>query len=152
MSLQRIFSLFIGIIGLLGIVGSIKLPLLTTHNIGPGFLPLVFSLGLLFCAVLLFFLDKSEEKFHVRESLLQGAPGKALVFFLLNVMMLILMYFFGPLPAMIVFSILALISLKRLTLSKLTVFSIVWVGILYFIFAVLLKIPFEKGIIFEMVG
>jgi hypothetical protein len=123
---------------------------LVTNGIGAGFAPLFFSLGLLLCAVLLFVLDKSGEKFDVRLSLLKGEHGKAFVFFLLNIGMLILMYLFGPIVAMLVFSILVCISLKRQTSRGLILFSVIWVGILYFIFAVLLKIPFDKGIVFEI--
>jgi hypothetical protein len=152
MSLQKIFSLFIAILSAAGIVGSLKLTLIVPHNIGPGFAPLVFSLGLLVGAVFLFVQDKSEEKYDVRASLLKGAPGKAFVFFLLNILMLILMWFLGSIAAMFIFSILVCIVLKRQTLSGLILFSVVWTGILYFIFVVLLKIPFEHGFIFEILG
>jgi ammonia channel protein AmtB len=151
MSLQRIFSLFIGIISLVGIIGSRKLPLFTSGNIAEGFAPLFYSLGLFVCAVLLFFLDKSKEKFHVRASLLQGAPAKAVVFFLFNILMLILLYLFGPFIAMLVFSILAGVTLKRQTLRTLILFSAVFVGFVYFIFVVIVKLPFDNGIIFDMV-
>jgi hypothetical protein len=152
MSLQRIFSLFITIISAAGIAGSLKLAMTAPHNIGPGFAPLVFSLGLLLCAFFLFVQDKSEGKYDVLVSLLKGVAGKAFVFFLLNILMLILMWFLGSVAAMIIFSILACIVLKRQTLPELILFSIVWIGILYFIFAVLLKIPFEQGLIFEILG
>jgi hypothetical protein len=150
MSLQRIFSLFVAIIGTVGFLGSLTLDMTAPHNIGPGFTPLVFSLGLLVCAVPMFILDKSDKKFDVRACLLKGEPGKALGFFLFNVVLLILMYLFGTLVAMVVFCILAAVVLKRQTLLKLIVFSIAWVGILYFTFAVLLKVPFERGLVFEM--
>jgi hypothetical protein len=152
MSLKRIFSLFIGIIGLIGIIGSRKLSLFAAGNIAEGFAPLFYSIGMFVCAVLLFFSDKSKEKFDVRSSLMTGTHGKAFVYFLLNILMLIFLYLFGPLIAMFVFSILACIGLRRQTLRSLILFSIVFVGIIYFIFVVILKLPFDKGLLFELMG
>jgi uncharacterized membrane protein len=150
MSLQRIFSLFIAVIGAVGFTGSLNMALITSHNIGPGFAPLFFSLGLFVCAVFLFVLDKSKEKLDVR-ALLQGSAWQGVCFFLLNVVLLIFLYLLGPIIAMLGFSILACLSLKRQKLGSLIVFSVVCVAVIYFIFGVMFKLPFDKGIIFEVV-
>jgi hypothetical protein len=118
--------------------------------IAEGFAPLLYSLGLVICGVLLFIFDKSPEKFNFRAALMQGAHGKALAFFLLNILMLILLFLFGPLIAMFAFSISACLVLKRLTPRIMLLFSAVFVIVIYFIFVILVKLPFGEGIIFEM--
>jgi hypothetical protein len=150
MSIQRVFSLFICIIALFGIIGSRNLPLVTVGNISEGFAPLLYSLSLLVSGVILFFSDKSKEKFSIRTWLLEKAHGKAFVFFLLNILLLIMCLIFGSFIAMLVFSILAGFALKRQTPRNMVLFSIVYVIIVYLTFVVILKMPFGKGIIFEI--
>ena len=157
MSIQRIFSLLCCIIALLGIFGSLQQPLTNTiaynvETIGRGFLPLLYSLASFFFGVFLFFSDKNNKKFNFSASLLMGPGCKALVFFLLNILLIVLFYIFGSFIAVFVFSILACIVFKRLSLRLMFLFSIVFTGVFYFIFVTLLKTAFRRGIIFEMLG
>jgi hypothetical protein len=150
MSLQRLFSLLIGAIGLLGIVGSRNLALFAQENVGTGFMPMLNSVVVLVFSVVLFITDKSKEKVDFHKLVVEGDPNKAFVFFLLNILLIILLYFFGPVIAMLGFTFLVCMVLKRYTLTSMVLFSIIWVGSIYFVFVVLLKIPFDRGIIFDM--
>jgi hypothetical protein len=150
MSIQRVFSLFICIIALFGIIGSGNLPLFTVGNISDGFAPLLYSLILFVSGVVLFFSGKTKEKFNIREWLLEGAHGKAFVFFLLNILLLILLVIFGPFISMLVFSVLAGFALKRQTPRNMVLFSVVYTIFVYLIFVVILKMPFDRGFIFDL--
>ena len=142
--------MFSFIIALLGVIGALKLPLFTGENAGPGFVPLLCSLVLGACGVFLFFKDKSKEKLNIRAWLAQGDKSKALVFFLFNICLLIFLYLFGSFIAMLAFCILACIGLKRQTRRSIVLFSVGYTIIIYVSFVVLLKMPFDRGIIFEM--
>ena len=152
MGVQRIFSLFIFLIALVGIFGSRGLPLFTVGNISNGFTPLLYSLCLLLASIVLFFQgkQKSGEKINFREWLLQGARGKAFVFFLLNILMVVLLPVFGSFISMLAFSVLVCLTLKQLSLRVLILFSVVYVVIIYILFVFLLKMPFPRGLIFDL--
>lgn len=150
MSFQRIFALFICIIALFGIIGSLKVPLVTVGNIAEGFAPLLYSLVLFMCGIFMFISDKSGEKLNIRRWFLEGAHGKAFGFFLLNILFLILLFVFGSLIAVLAFSILASFVLKRQTPQGAVSFSIIYTIAFYVVFVVLLKMQFDRGIIFEL--
>ena len=126
--------------------------LVTSENIGPGFASLFFSLALFLFGVLFFFTDKSTKKFNFRASLLQGAGGKALAFFLLNILLVVLLFLFGPFIAIFVFIILACFALKQQTPRSIVLFSVIYTIVFYFFFLVLFKMPFNRGFIFQMLG
>lgn len=150
MSHQKLFSLLVFIIALVGIFSSRKLPVFTTTgNIAEGFAPIVYSIGLLFFALIYFLGDKSKEKINVR-AFTQGEKGKAFVFFLLNILFLLLIYLFGPLISMLGFSILACNVLNRQTRWNRILFSFGFVIVVYLIFVVVMKMPFDRGFFFEM--
>ena len=152
MSVQRIFSVFCCVVALLGINGALKVPLVINVGPGPGLMPLIYSTGLLICGLFIFFSDKSSRKFNFRASLLTGVGGKAFVFFLLNFLLLLLLYAFGPFIAILVFSILTCFVLKRQTPRNMILFSIINTFAIYYIFVVLFKISFQRGLVFRMLG
>ena len=152
MSIQQFFSLFCCLVAAVGIFGALKVPLVRGMLPGPGFLPLVYSIGLLIAGALLFFTDKSKKKINIRASLLTGAGRKAFIFFLLNWFLIVLVYAFGISVAMLVFTFLACFALKRQTPLSVVLFSIINTVVFYIIFVVLFQLPFERGIIFRMLG
>jgi hypothetical protein len=153
MSIQRIFSLFGCIIALFGIVGSLRVPLYNKgiESLGIGVFPLVYSLALLLFGVIVFFSDKSDKKFNFRV-LLEGPGRKIFVFFLLNILLLLMVFLFGPFIAVLVFSILACFNFKRQTMRSIVLFSVIFTIVFYVIFVRIFKIPFARGEIFEMLG
>ena len=152
MSLHRIFSLICCIFAIVGVIWALKVPLTYLGGPGPGFTPLLYSVALFFFGVLFFFQDKSNKKFNFRASLLTGTGGKAFVFFLFNILLLLLIYAFGPFVAILVFSVLACFVLKRQTWRSIVLFSIITTTAFYYVFVVLFKISFQRGIIFRMLG
>ena len=150
MTIQRIFSVGCCVLAVLGMIGSLKTPLVAKGMFSRGFLPLVYSFGVFLFGVLLFFSDKSKEKFIFRTSLLQGTGGKAFAFFLLGLLLILLLYVFGPFIAIFCFSFLACFVLKRHTLRIMILFSVIFTIAYYLVFIVYLKVPFRRGILFEM--
>lgn len=155
MSLSRIFSLFCCVLASLGIIGSLKVPLITRGQVvgpGPGFFPLVFSSALIVLSAYSFIRDRGAKKFNVRMSLFTGLGKKALIFFLLNCLLLLLVYAFGLLIAMLVFSLLSCVALQRQTLRSTVLFSFVNTAVFYVVFAMLFKMAFPRGMVFRMLG
>jgi Tripartite tricarboxylate transporter TctB family. len=149
MSIQRIFSIFVAIISLFGISGSLQLSMTRAKNIGPGVMPLTYSIILLVISVMLFFSDKDQPKLKWR-NLFKSPTSDAYIFYGLNFLMFFIMYFFGTVPAMFIFCVLSMICLKRQKIPMAIIFSVSWVASLYVIFVVLLKVPFETGILMKL--
>jgi hypothetical protein len=140
------------VLAVFGVVGALKLPMFNAAgNIYEGVAPLVYSLALFVSGVVLFFMDKTGEKFSIRSWLVQGAKNKAFVFFMLNVLLVIMVYMFGVLIAMLVYSFLSCLALKRQTRMGIILFSVFYVAAVYFVFIVALKMPFDSGIIIDLV-
>ena len=151
MSTQRIFSLLMIFFGVMGVIGASSLAMTRTRNIGPGAAPMIFAVLLIVFAAILFLKDKSTKKFNFN-SLFKGTGLDALIFYAMNIVMAVLMHFFGTVIAMLVFSIMSLFFLRRTSHQKplmIILFSVVWVGILYLAFVVALRVPFETGILFD---
>jgi uncharacterized membrane protein len=141
------------IFALLGIIGSLKLSLFTAGTagyLGPAFTPVLYSLVLFICGIVLFVSDKSGKKLNIRTWILEEAHRKAFAFFLLSILLLILFYIFGPFIAVLAFCILSCLTLKSQTLRGVIIFSIVFTIVFYVGFIVLLKVQFDSGIIFEL--
>ena len=157
MSAQRIFSLFCGFFGVMAFIGSLQHPMTSTVSlgvttVGRGFFPLVYSIALLVFSTLLFFSNKNQKKVDFRASM-QGSGGKAVVFFLLNFVAIFLFFMFGSFIAVLIFSILACIALKRLIgMRKIIVFSICFTAAFYLVFVTIFQMPFQRGLIFELLG
>ena len=148
MSMQRVFSIFVALVSVLGLVGAAQLSMTRASNIGPGAMPMAYSIILLAISVMLFFSDKDQPKIEWR-GLFRHPTVDALIFFGLNFVMFFLIYLIGTVPAMLAFSILSLLCLKRLSVPMTLVFSGCWVGSLYVIFVALLKVPFATGILMK---
>jgi hypothetical protein len=58
---------------------------------------------------------------------------------------------FGVLIAMLVYSFFGCLALKRQTWKGITLFSVFYVAAVYFVFIVVLKMPFDSGIIIDLV-
>ncbi len=138
------------IIALFGIFGSLSLPMFARGNISSGFAPMLYSAILLICGIFIFFSNKGGEKIHIFKWLLQGDRKKALIFFLLNLLLFVMLLLFGLPISMFVFCLLACYALKRQTKKSVILFSVIYAVCLYIVFAVLLQIPFDRGLIFDL--
>ena len=84
-------------------------------------------------------------------ALLQGDHKKALIFFFLNMLLLIMLFLFGPVISMFIFSVLVGFVLKRQSRKSVVLFSIIFVLCIYFVFISLLKMPFQMGLVEKMI-
>ncbi len=150
LSLQRIFSLILCMFALGGFIGVQGLALFANGSISSGFAPLLYSLILFFCGIILFLSDKTKEKMNFH-ALLQGDHKKALIFFFLNMLLLIMLFLFGPVISMFIFSVLVGFVLKRQSRKSVVLFSIIFVLCIYFVFISLLKMPFQMGLVEKMI-
>ena len=148
MSLQRIFSIAMAAVSLIGIYGALPLQMFRGTSLGPGLMPLLCAVLLFICAVVYFFTDKTQPKIQWK-SLLQGTKWDGVVFFLSNIGMFIILYFFGTIAAMTIFTFASLLLIRRMTVVQAAIFTVGWVAALYLIFVVLLKMNMESGILFR---
>jgi hypothetical protein len=149
MSIQQLFSLFMALVSLLGIAGSASLQMTVRHNIGPGTMPMMYSITLLTLSIFLFFSDMQKRE-KIDWSRISKCPlVGGWIFYLLCFIMCGLSYLFGFVPPMIAFSISSLLLLKRQKFLKALIFSTVWVAALYVIFVVLLHVPFPHATYFR---
>ena len=148
MSLQRVFSIFIGAASLVCVYGSLSLKMFRGTSLGPGFIPLSCSVLLFICAIVYFFTDNTQPKIQWK-SLLKGTKWDGVVFFLSNIGMFIVLYIFGSIAAMLIFTFASLLLIRRMNVKQAAIFSVGWVATLYIIFVMLLKVNFELGILFK---
>jgi len=146
MSLQQVFSIVLFVISLAGILGSCSLKLFRDFHIGPGFLPLFYSLVLLILAVVYFLRGRTEAKADIK-ILFQKPVSAGTAFFLLFLASLILMILVGTYPALAFLLLTGLGYQKKMKMGKVILFSVVFLAFIYVIFTLLLKIPLEQGIL-----
>lgn len=147
MSIQHIYSIFLALIGALGICGASKMAMTRGPNLGPGAAPMAYSI-ILFALSVSFFLSARKEPTIIWKVLFTPPKRDGLIYFLMIVLLLGLMYLFGTAPAILVFSYLTLLYLNELPHFSIIIFSLCWVGALYVIFIKILGVPFERGLLF----
>ncbi len=136
-----------GSIGIIGIVGATKLPLTQVANIGPGVLPLLSAVALLVLCCAFFIKGKDAPKIKWRE-MVRPPVLDGWIFYGLNFVMLTLVYWVGTIAAMFVFTVTALLCARKLSAKRTILFSVFWIGFMYVVFEILLKVPFERGVLF----
>jgi len=142
--------LFLALLSVLGIIGSSQLSIAwANNNIGPGAVPMGYSIILLALSAMLFFSNTDQPKIRWRK-LLEHPTVDGWIFFLLNIAMFVMIYLIGTAPAMVIFCIASLLCLKRQSALRAVVFSVLWVGALYFVFVTLLGVPFETGLLLKL--
>jgi len=130
-------------------------PLVSSGQIvgpGPGFFPLIFSSALFILNAFSFFKEKSDKKFNFHESLFSGSRKKAFIFFFLNCLLLLFVYTFGLVIAILVFSLLSGFILKRQDVRSVFLFSAINTFVFYIVFIVLFKMAFPQGMFFRLLG
>ena len=148
MTVQRLFSIIMMTIGAVALAGSLKLPLTSRVGVGPGTMPLIFSIMLVLLSAAFFFTDEKDAPRIDWRALLMRPTVDGVVFYLLNFALFVLLYLIGTAPAMVIFGIATQLTLKRQKPSSAVIFSLVWVALLYIIFDRLLYVPFERGVLF----
>lgn len=147
MSIQKLFSIILLGISSIGIFGSLSLDLLATNNVGPGFLPLTYSILLATCSIALFFSDKGKESVELK-CLLKRPQFDSLFFYLMTFIFYILAKTIGMIVSIGVFSTILLLQQNKMKKIYIILFEIVFMFIIYVLFVIILGIPFEKGLVF----
>ncbi|MFZ7101447.1 MAG: tripartite tricarboxylate transporter TctB family protein [Peptococcaceae bacterium] len=148
MTIRKSFSIIMAAISLAGITGSFSLRMVRGTSLGPGMMPLIYSILLLILAAIFFIQKDNSEKIDWK-ALMQPPVIEGIIFYVLNLVMLLLFYLFGTVASMAIFCIAAQLMLKRMRWKKAVLFSVVWVAALYTLFVLVLQIPFETGILTE---
>lgn len=148
MSLQQIFSIVLFLISLAGVLGACSLQLFRDRHVGPGFFPLVYSAVLLVLSVVFFFCGKGDGKVDLK-TLFHKPASDGTVFFLLFIASLIIMYLTGTYPALAFLAVAGLGYQKKMKMWRIVLFTLVFLGVVFLVFSLLLKIPLEQGILFR---
>jgi hypothetical protein len=148
MSMMQLFSALLIIISMLGIYGSLQVNLVYKNTIGSGVMPLICSVILLLLAVFTLLQGRKEPKIEWKKQM-QPPVVDAWVFYIANIVMFILLYYFGTIPAILIFSIGTILCLKRMKIVSTLIFSVSWVLALYLLFVVYLGVRFATGVVFQ---
>ncbi len=145
---ERVFSVFMLFIGLVCIYGGVRLPVTERFTLGPGAMPLIYSVGVLICAILMWVRAPGRKDGSFKNAL--ERPGRyGLVFLILNFALGLTVYILGFAIGLILFCFLALVLVKGWRLYRALLFSIAWSLTIYMVFTLLLDVPFLKGVLFE---
>ena len=146
-SRERLFALLLILLGVIGLYGSFNLNFYEKYTLGPGAFPLIYSIGLIICSICLFIKSKDKKFISLRSFFVQPAL-RGLIFFLLLFLMAGLIYYFGFLIPLFIFSIVGLIWIEDWRFSKAFLFSSAWILFVYILFVKLLKVKLLQGIFF----
>lgn len=133
-------------ISLVGITGSLSLRMLRGTSLGPGMMPLIYSVLLLILSIIFFIQKDNSEKINWK-ALMQPPSVEGVIFYILNLVMFLLLYLFGTVASMFIFCIATLLILKRMKWKKAVLFSVTWVAALFVLFVLVLQVPFETGVL-----
>lgn len=146
MSVQSLFLIIMMILSSIGVYGAISLQVFDSNNIGPGFMPLMYSCALMICSLLLF-VKKSGIK-RINLPCLLNKPGfDSLFFFIMTIVCYIMVGLIGMLPALFLYSFIVLVQQKRMNVFRIIIFEAIFMIIIYFLFVKILNVPFENGLI-----
>lgn len=144
----RVFSVFMVFIGSACIYGSVRLPVAERFTLGPGAMPLIYSVGVIICAILIWVSAPSQKDGSLKSAL--EPPGRyGLVFLILNFALGLTVYVLGFAIGLILFCFLALVFTKGWRPYRALLFSIAWSLSIYILFTLFLDVPFLKGVLFE---
>lgn len=148
MSIQRFFSVILFGTAAIGIAGSLSLDLIEKNNIGPGFMPLLYSALLLLCSVVLFFNDEKTERIRLKE-LFNKPSFDGVFFYAMTIAFYFLAGYLGMIVSLGVFGTTVLLQQNRMRRWHILTFEIVFLLVIYFVFTAVLRIPFETGSLFD---
>jgi hypothetical protein len=153
LDIERFVALLLGVFAIAELTQAMQLSIYEEFTLGPGAMPLIYGVGLLIFAVLLGLTASPKEKAPPeRPDEKMDEPGRnyraGIVTFGLLILFVVLIFFIGFLPSLIIFSFLHLCLVMRLSLLKAAVFSLLWGGGLYYAFDHLLEVQLEPGLLF----
>ena len=156
MSIDQLFSILLFGISAVGVFESLSLKLMDGYNIGPGFLPLICSSILLFCSVCLFFSGKKQNKIHKTHKIhkiqwkdfLKKPLFNSLFFYVMTIVLYLMSGYLGMFCSLCIVSTIILFQQDQMKKWQVLVFEVIFMVSIYLVFSVLLKIPFEHGILF----
>ncbi len=153
---EFLVALLLAVFAVVEMIGAIELPMGEEFTIGPGAMPLIYSVGLLLFAGYLLYTSRPKRSVAEANPLKEAeeeAPkldyGAGVKTFLLVTGLIAAIYFVGFLVSMMVFAVLHLRLVMRMPWLKAATIGVIWGGALYFAFAHLLEVQLEPGILFS---
>ena len=145
---EKLFSVFMFFIGVVGFYGSIHLPVAERFTLGPGAMPLIYSSGVIIFGTLMWVLAPSRKDGSFKAAL--RPPGRyGFIFLILNFVLGFIVYLVGFAIGLILFCFLALFFTKGWRPYRALLFSVAWSLAIYILFTIFLDVPFLKGALFE---
>jgi hypothetical protein len=146
---EKSLSIFLVLIGALGVWGSLKVPIAERFTLGPGALPLIYAVGVLSLAIILFVIAFRDKKDETPDALPKMPGTYGLLFFLFNCALALSVHLIGFTVGLFLFSLATLICIGRWKVKKALLFSVIWTIALYVLFKMIIHIPFIEGLLFE---
>ena len=146
---EKYLSIFLVLIGALGVWGSLKVPIAERFTLGPGALPLIYSLGVLLFSITLLVTTLRGQKGETPNTVSEPPGRYGWLFFLLNCALALSVHLIGFTIGMFLFSLLSLIYTDGWKVKKALLFSVIWTISLYILFKHIIGVPFIEGFLFE---
>jgi hypothetical protein len=146
---EKYLSLFLVLVGAVGVWGALKVPIAERFTLGPGALPLVYSAGVLLLSITLLVTTLRRQKVETPNALPEPPGTYGLVFFLLNCALALSVHLIGFTVGLFLFSLLSLIYTDGWKVKKALLFSVIWTIALYALFKHVIGVPFIEGFFFE---
>ncbi len=146
LGVERFVALVLIVLAVVELFAIWKLPLGAEFTLGPGAMPLIYAVGLLLFATVLF-LRTDRRKADADDTSTDFKSG--ILFFVLLVAFAVCIELAGFLIATAGFSILSLLLVARLEPLKSVLFAAAWSGGLFYVFKYVLQVPLEPGLLFS---
>ncbi len=146
---EKYLSIFLVLIGALGVWGSLKVPIAERFTLGPGALPLIYAAGVLLFAVMLLVMTLRGQRAGVADAVPEPPGTYGLLFFLFNCALALSVHLIGFVAGLFLFSLSSLTYAGGWKIKKALLFSIIWTIGLYILFKVIIGVPFVEGFLFE---
>jgi hypothetical protein len=156
LSAERVIALLLIVFSVAELYGALHLSVSAEFTLGPGAMPLIYSIGLLIFATVLAIwpaqkappvienpVDVPDEPVVVVRNYRVG-----IITFVLVAVFVIGIYFIGFFGGTAIFSFLYVLLVLRWPLIKAAAFALIWAGALYYGFDRLLGVQLEPGILF----
>jgi hypothetical protein len=146
---EKYLSIFLVLIGALGVWGSLKVPIAERFTLGPGALPLIYAVGVVLFAVTLLVMTFKGQKVETPDAVSEPPGVSGLLFFLFNCALALSVYLIGFAAGLFLFSFSSLTYVGGWKIKKALLFSTIWTIGLYVLFKVIIGVPFIEGFLFE---
>ena len=146
---EKYLSIFLVLIGALGVWGSLKVPIAERFTLGPGALPLIYAAGVLLLAVALLVMTLKGQKIETPNAVPEPPGTYGLLFFLINCALALSVHLIGFAVGLFLFSLSSLTYVGRWKIKKALLFSVIWTIALYVLFKIIIGVPFIEGLLFE---